>query len=269
MQPLIPWIGGKRRLLKQLVPLMPEHNTYVEVFTGAGALFFMRNQPSKIEVINDFNSDLVAMYRVIQHHLDEFVRQFRWALSSRQIFTCLQQTPPDTLTDIQRAARFYYLQKHAFGGIVDNPAFASGAGGYKPKLNLLRIEEELSEAHIRLNQVTIENKDWHELCKQYDRDNVFFYLDPPYWGTEGYGNVFNASQYELMVNFMHTCKAKVLLSINDRGDIRHLFQGFNYKPFDLKYTVGKTNTNQAKELIIANYPHPSLTPLKAPISLLA
>lgn len=113
-KPLVPWIGGKRRLAKHIVPLFPQHSCYVEPFAGAAAIFFLK-EPVKVEVLNDVNSELINLYRVVQHHLDEFVRQFRWALTSRELFGWLKETPPATLTDIQRAARFFYLQKLAFG----------------------------------------------------------------------------------------------------------------------------------------------------------
>ena len=111
-------MGGKRCLADRLIPLFPPHECYVEVFAGGGALYFLRPQPAPVEVLNDINGDLVTLYRVVQNHLEEFVRQFKWALSSRQIFECQKMTRPETLTDIQRAARFFYLQHHAFGGKV-------------------------------------------------------------------------------------------------------------------------------------------------------
>lgn len=101
-KPLVPWIGGKRRLAKHILPVFPEHTCYVEPFAGAAALFFLK-EPVKAEVLNDVNGDLVRLYRVVRHHLDEFVRQFRWALTSREMFKWAQDTHPDTLTDIQRA----------------------------------------------------------------------------------------------------------------------------------------------------------------------
>ncbi|WP_345861243.1 DNA adenine methylase [Shewanella algae] len=113
-KPFFSWMGGKRRLAKHILPEFPEHECYVEPFCGAAALFFMK-MPTKVEVINDVNSDLVNLYRVVQHHLEEFVRQFKWALISREMFKWLDDTPVETLTDIQRAARFYYLQQMGFG----------------------------------------------------------------------------------------------------------------------------------------------------------
>ena len=84
-RPIIPWIGGKRRLAQHIFERFVEHECYVEAFCGAAAAFFMK-QPSPVEVLNDINGDVVNLYRVVQHHLEEFVRQFKWALSSRQIY---------------------------------------------------------------------------------------------------------------------------------------------------------------------------------------
>lgn len=89
-KPIVPWMGGKRRLVSQLTQKMPEHQCYVELFAGGAALFFMREQASKVEVINDLNGELVNLYRVVQHHLEEFVKQFKWALVSRQMFEWLK-----------------------------------------------------------------------------------------------------------------------------------------------------------------------------------
>ncbi|WP_197465946.1 DNA adenine methylase, partial [Chromobacterium sp. F49] len=133
--PIVPWIGGKRRLAKHILPLFPEHTCYVEPFCGAAALYFLK-EPAKVEVINDVNGELVNLYRVVRHHMEEFVRQFKWSLTSRQIFKWLQITPEETLTDIQRAARFFYLQKMAFGGKVDGQSFGTATTS-PPKLNLV------------------------------------------------------------------------------------------------------------------------------------
>ena len=137
--PIIPWMGGKRRLADRLIPLFPPHECYVEVFAGGGALYFLRPQPAPCEVLNDINGDLVTLYRVVQNHLEEFVRQFKWALSSRQIFEWQKMTRPETLTDIQRSARFFYLQHHAFGGKVSGQSF--GTATTAPAINLLRIKK--------------------------------------------------------------------------------------------------------------------------------
>lgn len=252
--PIIPWLGGKRRLADRLIPLFPAHECYVEVFAGGGALYFLRPVPAPVEVLNDINGELVNLYRVVQHHLEEFVRQFKWALSSRQVFAWLQETPPETMTDIQRAARFFYLQHHAFGGKVVGQTF--GTATTAPTVNLLRIEENLSAAHLRLaGGTTVENLPWDDCVRRYDREHTFFYMDPPYWQTEGYGVPFEWREYELLAEFMGGCKGKVMLSINDHPDIRARFSDFTMHEIDIRYSVANNQgrPKESGELVIMNY----------------
>ena len=250
-KPFFRWVGGKRRLAKHIIPEFPEHTCYVEPFAGAAALFFMK-EPSKVEVINDINGEVVNLYRVVQHHLEEFVRQFKWALVSREIFKWLNDTPVDTLTDIQQAARFFYLQQTAFGGKVTGRSFGT-ATTQPANLNLLRLEETLSMAHLRLSRVYIENMDWLKCMKKYDRPHTLHYLDPPYWQTMGYTHEFPYEHYLWIADAMANMKGRVVLSINDHPDIRETFSNFRMKQVELRHTVGGGNGKQAKELVIFNW----------------
>lgn len=250
MRPMIPWMGGKSRLANRILPLFGEHHAYVEPFCGGAALFF-KKEPSPVEVLNDRNGEVVNLFRVVQHHLEEFLRHFKWALTSRQDFLREQQVPPDTLTDIQRAARFYYLQRLAFGARPTGQSFGTSTTS-PPKLNLLRMEEELSQAHLRLARVTIESLDWKECVRRYDRPHTLFYLDPPYWGTEGYGENFPWEEYEQLAKIAAESEGEVLVSVNDHPDIRALFKGFSIRELSTTYTVGKGSGKKAAELVIQN-----------------
>lgn len=253
-KPILPWMGGKRRLAKQILPLFKPHTTYVEPFCGGAALFFMK-EPAKVEVINDVNGELVNLYRVVKHHLDEFIKQFRWALVSRQEYLWQQQTIPETLTDIQRAARFFYLQKLAFGGKVVGQSFGT-ATTTPPRLNLLRLEEDLSDAHLRLSRTTIERLDWKECIRRYDRPETLFYLDPPYWGTAGYGVDFGLEQYEEIAEIALKSKGQVVISVNDIPEMRRIFKNKSLEldSASIKYTVGGCDgfNKTCSELIIKN-----------------
>jgi len=250
--PIIPWIGGKRRLADRLLPYFPPHQCYVEPFAGGAAMFFLRQQPAEVEVLNDVNGDLVNLYRVVKHHLEEFVRQFKWALSSRQIFKWLQITPEETMTDIQRAARFYYLQHSAFGGKVQGQTYGTATTA-PPGLNLLRIEETLSMAHLRLASAYVENLSWVDCVKKYDRGHTFFFMDPPYWQTEGYGVDFGWEQYELLAEAMRKLQGKAIVTLNDHPDIRALFKDFIIEKTDIKYTVGGGEGADRSEVIIFSW----------------
>ena len=251
-KPILPWMGGKRRLAKQILPLFKPHTAYVEPFCGGAALFFMK-EPAKVEVINDVNGELVNLYRVVKHHLDEFLRQFRWALVSRQEYLWQQKANPEALTDIQRAARFFYLQKLAFGAKVVGQSFGTAATA-PPRLNLLRLEEDLSDAHLRLSRTTIEKLEWQECIRRYDRPSTLFYLDPPYWGTAGYGVGFGLEQYEQMARIALEAKGQVVISVNDIPEMRKIFEGLKIQTVSIKYTVGinKTVCGTASELIVTN-----------------
>lgn len=249
------WVGGKSKLTSTIIPLMPQHQCYVEVFAGAAWVLF-RKEPSKVEVINDINGDLICLYRVIQNHLEEFVRYFKWSLVSREEFERLQRVDETTLTDIQRAARFYYLVKNAFGAKIVGQCYGV-ANSSKPRLNLLRLEEDLSEAHLRLSRVNIENLPYHELIRRYDGKDVFFYIDPPYWDCESdYGKgLFNKADFELLRDALNKCQGKWLVSINNVPEIRALFAGHQIKEVKTSYSINnlKADSKPITELLIANY----------------
>ena len=251
--PIIPWIGGKRGLADRLLPLFPPHSCYVEPFAGAAAIFFLKH-PSDVEVLNDINGDLVNLYRVVQHHLEEFVRQFKWALTSREVFKWLQVTPQVTLTDIQRAARFYYLQHACFGGKVAGQSFGT-ATTTPPGLNLLRIEETLSAAHLRLAGTYIENLPWSECVDKYDRPHTFFYMDPPYWQLEGYGVPFPIAEYRAMADTLARIKGRAIVSLNDHPDMREVFSAFPMETVDISYIVNSKEGYGAdrRELVIFSW----------------
>lgn len=250
MKPILPWMGGKRRLAKQILPLFQPHRTYVEPFCGGAAIFFMK-EPSPVEVINDAHGELMNLYRIVKHHPDELVRQFRWSLVSREEYLTHREVDPHHLTDVQRAARFFYLQKLAFGAKVHGQTFGTSAT-CPPRMNLLRLEEDLSQAHLRLSRTVIEHLDWAECMTRYDRPETLFYLDPPYWETTGYGVDFGIKQYQRMAELARQAKGQVVISINDAQTMREVFQGLNLQTTQLRYTVGRDTTAPKGELIITN-----------------
>ena len=247
-KPIIPWPGGKRRLLPHLLPLLEApHTCYCEPFAGGAAVLFAR-EPASVEVLNDIDGELVRLYRVVANHLDEFVRQFRWALTSREMCKWAQMQVPDTLTDIQRAARFYYLQKLAFGAKVSSRTLGVGPTVAK-SINLLRIEEELSAAHLRLHRVVIEHLPWQQCIERYDRPGTLFLLDPPYWQTEGYGVPFGWEEYEALAGTLRALKGQAILTINDHPDIRTLLDWLPHDLVPIRYTIGGGNGAARREVI--------------------
>ncbi len=254
MNSFLSYLGGKSKLSDRIIPLIPEHHCYVEVFAGAAWMLF-RKEESHTEIINDINKDLVTLYRVVKYHLDEFVRYFRWALVSRDEFERLRTIPPDTMTDIQRAARIYYLLKAGFGAKIKSPTFSSAPSG-PPRLNILRLEQDLSDAHLRLARVYIENLPYETVLTRYDRDDTFFYVDPPYYGFEGdYGkNIFTRQDFEKLRGLLAGLKGRFILSLNDHPEVRKTYAAFYIRAVKTSYSASKTGTKKnISELLISNF----------------
>lgn len=181
------WVGGKSRLRKHIIELLPSHTCYVEPFAGAAWVLFGK-PPSDVEVINDIDEDLVNFFRVVKHKPEELIESFEWELVSRAEFVRLASLEPSSLTDIQRAHRFYYLIMAGWGGELHYPRFQTSItdGGHGNRLigALETLSKRLKPIHDRLRTVIIENLDWKDCVDRYDREGTVMYLDPPYPGNK-------------------------------------------------------------------------------------
>lgn len=252
--PLSGWIGGKYQLSDQIIDLFPSHYTYVEVFAGAAWVLF-RKAPSKVEVINDINNELVTFYRILQNHFEEFCRSLEWAIVSRSTFEHYKQLSPSMLTDIQRAVRFYYLQRNCFGGKMLTLSFGISTTT-PPKAKFMDLQNTLKAAHERLSRVYVECLPYDEIISRYDRSETFFYLDPPYWNNENlYGKgIFSKLDFSNLASMLARIKGKFLLSINDIPELRTIFEDFTIEETkEINYTCTKGKNNKVRELLVKNY----------------
>lgn len=254
VKPVAGYIGGKRNLARQLVELIEaiEHTAYIEPFVGMGGVFFRRRARPKAEVINDISADVTTLFRILQRHFPQFLDTLKWQLASRAEFERLMRVEPDTLTDLERAARFLYLQRLAFGGKVTGRNFGVNyeAGA---RFDLTKLVPMLEDVHERLAGVVIERLPFAELIARYDRPGALFYLDPPYWGCEtDYGtNVFSPADFERLSTLLEGLRGRFVLSINDVPEIRALFDWAEMQPVGVTYRVSGTPT-AARELIITD-----------------
>ena len=230
-----------------------DHATYAEPFVGMGGVFLRRKWQPKLEVANDFNGEVTNLFRILQRHYPQLMDVMRFQIASRREFERLRQVDPSTLTDLERAARFLYLQRQCFGGKLGG--VFGVAADRPPRFSLSRLEPILEAAHERLENVVFENLDWADLITRYDGPDSLFYLDPPYWGGENdYGKgLFDRSQFQKMAVVLADLKGKFILSINDRPEIRELFAAFQFEEVRLKYTVSSGGATEAAELIISNF----------------
>ena len=246
------YIGGKRNLASRLVAMIERvnHDGYAEPFVGMGGVFLRRRSRPKVEVINDVSGDVVTFFRVLQRHYPYMIDMLRFRVASRSEFERLKATPAETLTDLERACRFLYLQRLAFGGKVSgrNYGVRTDTGS---RFNVSKLEPLLADIHERLAGVVIEQLGYGEFIRRYDRAGMLFYLDPPYWGCEtDYGqDVFGRADFDQLAAQLAGIKGKFLLSINDTPGARATFARFDVGTTETTYTVSAGPAQKARELI--------------------
>lgn len=251
MDSFIGWIGGKKLLRKEIISLFPKDcERYIEVFGGAGWVLFGKPYTTKqLEVFNDVNSNLINLYRCIKYHCSELQRELEWLIDSReQFFEFRRQLENQIgLTDIQRAARYLYIIKYSFGS--DRRSFATNSK------DITKTIAFLQEVKVRLNCVVIENKDFENLIKVYDRPKALFYLDPPYVGTEDvYDGEFTKKDHIRLRDTLSTIKGKFVLSYNDCEFIREIYSEFKVVTTErFNNMSNKADNAMFKEVIIRNY----------------
>lgn len=262
MRSPIKWAGGKSRLRNQIVQLLPEHTCYLEPFCGAAWVLFTK-PPSPVEIINDIDSDLMNFFRVIKHYPQEFLKSFDFDLVSREEFERLAQLDSTSLSEIERAHRFYYLIMAGWGGELNYPRFQTSItdGGHGNRLigALKTLHTRIEPVYERLRTVIIENMDWRDCIARYDREGVVMYVDPPYPGN-GVNYVHNMREWadhQELADMLSSCKSKWILSSYDNEEIRRLFGAYNILSVKSSSGMRKAKDNTARvvvdEVLITNY----------------
>jgi DNA adenine methylase len=249
-----PYIGGKRNLAARIIDEIDKvaHLCYAEPFVGMGGVFFRRRDAPPLEVVNDRSRDVANFFRVLQRHYQAFIDMMKWQITTRSEFARLVASNVDTLTDLERAARFYYLQKTGFGGKVAGRSF--GVQTTQPgRFDITRLIPHLEELHERLAAVVIENLPYDEFLTRYDRPTTLFYLDPPYYGSENdYGRgMFEKSDFENLGALLKGIQGRFIMTVNDVKTMRECFAGFTAKRVDTTYTVaGGRHAKRYHELLV-------------------
>ena len=256
VNPVAPWLGGKRNLARQITAILDstDHTMYAEPFVGMGGIFLRRTMRPRAEAINDLGRDIANLFRILQRHYPQFIDCLKFQLTTRTEFERLLVVRPETLTDLERAARFLYLQRTAFGGKVSGRNF--GVSVDRPaRFNLSTLEPMLEDVHSRLSGVVIECLPYSDFIRRYDSGGTLFYLDPPYWGCEhDYGKaMFAPRDFERLAGQLDGIKSRFLMSINDTPEIREMFGKFDVEAVETTYTIARhTGDNQRRrELLVS------------------
>ena len=250
LKPPICRVGGKSKLRKTIIEMIPEHTCYIELFFGAGWVYFGKEN-SKIEVINDIDKELINLFRTIKYHAPEVERLLEYEFSGRDIFDEYKNCTLEHMTEIHRAIRFLYLITQSFAGKGNNYGYGTTT---KPGQQIF-YKETLLEWRNRLKNTYVENLSFEKIIDKYDREHSFFFCDPPYIETCGYGVIFAEEEHRLLANKLREIKGKFLLTINDHPLARELYKEFNIKEVEVNYSLSREikARGKYKELIITNY----------------
>ncbi|WP_062114937.1 DNA adenine methylase [Aureimonas sp. AU40] len=251
--PAAGYIGGKRNLARRIIARIDAtpHDGYAEPFVGMGGVFLRRSLAPRFEAVNDISGDVATFFRILQRHYVAFLDMLRFQIASRREFERLSATDPSTLTDLERSARFLYLQRLSFGGKVTSRTFGVSTNSGS-RFNVTKLGPMLEAIHERLAGVVIERLSWQEFIRRYDRPGMLFYLDPPYFGTEHfYGrDAFTRDQFAEMAEQLRLIKGRFILSLNDHTEVRRIFDGFAMEEEGVTYVTGGHGPRRAGELII-------------------
>lgn len=252
VRPVAPYIGGKRALAGLLVERIAAtpHTVYAEPCVGMGGIFFRRRSRPKKEVINDINEDVVLVFRWLQRHYQQVLDVLKWQICSRADFDRLLATDPKRLTELERVARFIYIQRTNFGGKMVGQAWGKTRDN-PARFDLTKLVPMLEDVHERLCGVEIERMPFADFIAFYDTPGTLFYIDPPYYGNEGdYGpSVFSRDDFALLRSLLDGIQGRFILSINDHPAVREIFAGMDMEGVGLNYRLSGKVT-PAKELII-------------------
>jgi DNA adenine methylase len=251
VRPVAPYVGGKRALSKRLVATIDDipHTLYAEPFVGMGGVFFRRTRRPRKEVINDISTDVVNLFQLLQRHYQQLLDVLKWQVCSRAEFERLVALDPATLTDLERAARFLYVQRASFGAVGRRYGVTTT---HPARFDLTKLVPMLEDVHERLCGVDIERLPYAELIARYDTPGTLFYLDPPYWGCEDYygPDIFSEADFERLSGLLEGLQGRFVMSLNDKPEVRRIFAAFQFEEVAVNYRISGKVT-PAREVIIS------------------
>ena len=248
------WVGGKKALRDEILARFPRnYRRYIEVFGGAGWVLFHKPPGNDFEVFNDFNGNLVNLYRCVREQPEALRDELRYMLNSRLDFEYMKGMlhSQAVLPDVRRAAYYYALIRYSY---------AAGTSTFGSQPHAMWNNFPLIESAAgRLQKVVIENKDCMKLIRQYDRPEGFFYCDPPYYNADQYYEAVSSDGFDHagLADALLGIKGKFLLSYNDCPEIRALYDrpGIVVEGISRLSNIAQRyeNGKQYPELLISNY----------------
>ena len=257
-----PFLGGKHFLVKRLLPLIPVHKTYAEVFGGAASLLLAK-PTSSIEVYNDLNRDLVNLFLAVRDHPIQFLERIYMLPYCRELFAEWSSEilkAEDASNPIERAARYYYCLCGSFAGRGPGAgwAFARSRTRHQP-LTWWFKATRIPAIHERLRDVYVDCLDFRRFVKNWDSPETFLFCDPPYHQTTDYVGVpgFSEKDHHELAELLANARGKWLLTVGDCPLMRELYAPFRIQRAETQLAVEKVGNGRARQrlrhLIITNY----------------
>lgn len=251
----ITWYGGKQMMLPHILPIIPEHKSYVEPFFGGGAVFFSKT-PVRSEIINDINREAVNFYYTAKVEAEDLHKAISTTLHSRTAYQDAEivYTYPHLFTPLKRAWAFHTMANQSFSANFSSFGFCrTGTTALKIHNKRESFNNLIAE---RLSKTTIECDDAVKIIARYDTADTFHYVDPPYFNSNcGQYKGYTEQDFERLLNTLASVKGKFLLSsypseILTKYTSQH---GWNTKSITKAIAVHAGAKKLKTEVLTANY----------------
>jgi DNA adenine methylase len=259
MRTPLSYYGGKQTLAGTILGLIPPHRLYCEPFIGGAAVFFAK-EPSKVEIINDTNGEIVNFYEVLQRDFAALEKEVAISLHSRKQHRQARviYENPDMFDRIKRAWAVWMLANGSYGCMLDGGFGYDRTGGTSKKLDNKRASFSIDYA-IRLQRVQIECCDALRIIGSRDVEDAFFYLDPPYVGSDqGHYDGYTQEDFDALLNLLEKLKGKFLLSSFRNKALTEFSRRNGWHTVAFSMTQSMTHRYPSKhgkvEVLTANYP---------------
>ena len=260
LTPPLSYYGGKQRMLKHILPLVPEHKLFFEGCVGGGALFWAK-KPSNIEVLNDLNQEVVNFYKVLQNEITALRKLVRCTLHSRCVYEDANviYKNPHLFSDAQRAWAFWIRCNQSFSAKLDASwGYTKKGDGNKASTTISNKKNRLLNEDFykdRLSKVTIESRDVVEAAMRFDTADTFHYFDPPYpMSDQGHYKGYEMGQFLKLVDLIPKLKGKVLLSSYQYPELLQRVEEYGWYQQTFEKSVSVNHHSKKKvEVLTANY----------------
>lgn len=253
----ITYYGGKSLMVRHILPLIPNHSLYCEPFFGGGAVFFAKEK-SKVEVINDINRFVVNFYTQIKSNFEELQSLVQSTPHSRAMLrdAKVMYDAPHLFSDVKKAWAFWVLTNQGYAGKISSSWGYGTANCERERCLHNKRDNFTTELRDRLERVQVECEDALRIIEYRDRTDTFFYVDPPYFGTNlGHYGGYMENDFENLLKKLATCEGKFLLSSFPSDLLKRYVTENGWHSVEIPMTTIASSKRKPKtEVLTANYP---------------